>query len=106
MQQITIIGNVGQDAVIRDHNGNKYLKFTVAVNEKYKNAQGEPVEKTNWYNIIYNRSENLAQYLKAGTQVLVQGVPSYALYQTTQNKTAISLDIRASQIQLLNSKKE
>jgi single stranded DNA-binding protein len=88
MQQITLLGNIGRDAVIRDTNGRKAIGFSVAVNESYKDAQGTKVENTTWYNCTIWRdgqqSNRIADYLKAGQQVLVQGQPKPRVYQSQE----------------------
>ena len=37
MIKMTVIGNIGADAVQRETNGRKYTTFNVAVSTKYKN---------------------------------------------------------------------
>jgi single-stranded DNA-binding protein len=43
MKQLTIIGNVGFDAVIKEINGNKFLEFSVAGNDRFKKQDGTTV---------------------------------------------------------------
>ena len=49
---VRIIGNVGQDpdtGVFQ--NGNSYIRFSVAINDSYKNKDGEWVEQTVWMKV-------------------------------------------------------
>jgi single-strand DNA-binding protein len=80
MKQLTIIGNLGFDAVIKEYNGQKFIEFSVAVNERYKKADGTQVETTDWINCTY-RNLGLAPYLKKGDKILVQGKMSVNVYQ-------------------------
>ena len=109
MQQITILGNVGRDAVIRDTNGRRAIGFSVAVNESYKDAAGNKVESTNWYSCTIWRdaqqSAKIVDYLKAGQQVLVQGQPKLRTYQTKERETKAEIEIRVDKIELVGGKK-
>lgn len=111
MQQVTIIGNVGRDAVIRDTNGRRAIGFSVAVNESYKNAEGLKIESTTWYDCTLwregNQSVAIAQYLVPGQQVLVQGKPSTRVYQSKQDGAwRASLEINAKLVELVGGKRD
>lgn len=99
MQQITIIGHLGKDAIIKSTNGNELLVFNVCVSESYKNANGEDVDKSTWYSCI-SKKTGLAQYLKKGGQVMVQGELRAKTYQNDRRETLIDLSIQVSRIQL------
>lgn len=102
MEQITVIGNIGRDAEIKSHNGNQFVTFSIASNKKYKNAQGETVEQTNWYNCI-TRQVNLSQWLKRGTQVLVQGEPRNKVFKRNDGTWSVDNGVNCDKIQLLGS---
>ena len=48
MLQIEVIGNIGNDAEIKEFSGKKYVSFNVAHSEKHKDANGVNVETTTW----------------------------------------------------------
>ena len=105
MEQLTITGHVGQDAKIKDSNDGQFIVFSVAVPEKYTKANGEKVERTNWYNCTYwPKRTTIAEYLKKGTKVLIQGKPTYGTYQDKQNETQIDVGIRVNNVELLSNK--
>ena len=87
--QITVSGNVGQTPEIRDVNGTKVANFSVAVNENYKNKNGEKVETTHWFRVEAWDGSNgkglvsnvIEQYVTAGTTVFVQGMPLLEEYE-------------------------
>lgn len=110
MNQITIIGNIGQDAIIRDHNGQKSINFHVAVNRSYKDKDNVKVEKTDWFACTYwkreGQSAEISKYLLAGTQVMIQGEPSSRAYQSKKdNQWYSSLEVNVQTLQLLGAKK-
>ena len=73
MLQIEIIGNIGNDAQVKDFNGKKYIAFNVAHSEKFKNQQGVETERTTWVSVLKPGESGIVQYLKKGTPVFVRG---------------------------------
>lgn len=110
MQQITLLGNVGRDAITRETNGRRAIGFSVAVNESYKDANGNKVENTTWYDCTIWRegqqSSKVADYLKRGQQVLIQGRPSVRSYQSQKDgKWYAALEVRVDKCELVGSAK-
>lgn len=82
MQQIQIIGNLGEDCQIREFHGNKYVAFRVACTRRVHTQNGDQ-DQTTWYSCTYNNVKSgVVAYLKKGTKVYVQGVPSYVIYDS------------------------
>jgi single-strand DNA-binding protein len=105
MLNIQLIGRLGQDSIVNDVNGKKVVNFSVAHTEKYKNNQGGEVNKTTWVSCAYWTDKlNIANYLKKGTSVYVEGKPEVKTY-TDKNTGNIlpQLSMRVSSIQLLSS---
>lgn len=103
MQQLQIIGRLGQDCKIIDHQGKKFLSFTVAVDDDYKDATGQKVDRTAWYDCNMDNTA-VAQYLKKGTQVFCQGKPRVEQYTSNQDgKTYAKTKLAVSRLQLLGS---
>lgn len=103
--QLQIIGNLGFDASIKETNGKRYLKFSVAVNESYKDKEGNKVEKTEWFNCISNNT-SLSPYLKKGTLILAQGVPSFKAYSDKEGNVKGSINVNIYSIVLLGGAKK
>ncbi len=106
MLRIATIGHLGQDATVNEVNGRKVINFSVAYSEKYKNNEGVEVSKTTWLSCAYwTEKLNIANYLKKGTQIYVEGKPEAKVYQNQNNgQTLPQLHVRVSSIQLLGSK--
>lgn len=110
MQQIIILGNIGRDAVIRETNGSRAISFSVAVNESYKAANGSKIENTSWYDCTIWRegqqSGKVADYLKRGQQVLIQGKPTVRSYQSQKDgKWYAAMEIRVDKCELVGGAK-
>lgn len=73
MLVIEFCGFVGNDAEIKEFNGQKFISFNVATSERYKDAQGNTVSRTTWVSCLKPGESAVVQYLKKGTQVFVRG---------------------------------
>ena len=91
MKQITIIGNIGANAVRRvASDGKELMSFNVAVNQ----SNGTPV----WFNCIGAFREKVFQYLVKGQCVCVMGDLSARVYNN-----AIDLGVNIDRIELCGS---
>jgi len=102
MKQLTIIGNIGYDAVIKEVNGSKFMQFTVAVNERFKNSLGQPVESTDWISCT-SRHYALAQWLTKGKKVLCQGGLKINTYKDRNGDFKAGINMRVTHIEFLGA---
>lgn len=101
MIKLQVIGHLGKDALVNLANGKSVINFSVAHTEKYKNAQGQPQEKTTWVECAYWTDRTaIAPYLKKGTQVYVEGQPEVRVWEAN-GKNGASLSVRVLSVQLL-----
>ncbi len=76
LNKAVLIGNLTRDPELKAiPSGNKVCTFSLATNRTYKDAQGQRQEKTDYHNIVVwgKTAENVAQYMKKGSQILVEG---------------------------------
>lgn len=93
MQQIQLIGNLGEDCRIVDYNGSRFASFRIACTERLRRS-GDDQEITTWYTCNLNRPDaGIIPYLKKGVRVFVQGLPSYSLYDSAVHHCKM-LDVR------------
>ena len=68
--KVQLIGHLGADPEIKIFKENNQLaNMRLAVNDRYKNAKGEWVEETQWFNLV--AWSKLAQYVE---KYLVKGI--------------------------------
>lgn len=104
MIKLQIVGNLGADCIQKEVNGKNVINFNVAHTEKFKDAQGNLKEKTIWANCAYWTDRTaVAQYLKKGKQVFVDGSPEVEIYTNKDGQPAATLRVRVRDLQLLGS---
>lgn len=76
LNKAILIGNLTRDPELKAiPSGNKVCTFSMATNRTYKDASGARQEKTDYHNIVVwgKTAENVAQYMRKGSQILVEG---------------------------------
>ena len=76
VNKVILIGNLGADPEVRTiESGAKVANFSIATTERYKDKSGNPVDKTEWHNIVMWRglADVAEKWLKKGSQVFVEG---------------------------------
>ena len=101
MLKLEILGNIGNDAQVKDFNGKKYTAFNVAHSEKFKNQQGVETERTTWVSVLKPGESGLVQYLKKGTPVFVRGDLSVKAYKDNAGNWQVGVNCLAREVQLL-----
>ena len=105
MLVIEFCGYVGNDAEIKEFNGQKFISFNVATSERYKDAQGNTVSRTTWISCLKPGESAVMQYLKKGTQAFVRGDFSAKTF-TNANGVQVGINCRVKELQLLGTKQE
>jgi single-strand DNA-binding protein len=104
VNKVILIGRLGADpSVNMMPNGNKAANISVATSEKWKDAQGNPVERTEWHRVsFFNRlAEIVEQYLKKGAMVYIEGSIRYKKYTDKNGIEKNSVEIMANNLQML-----
>jgi single-strand DNA-binding protein len=102
MIKLQIVGNLGKDCITKEINGKNVINFSVAHTERYKDAQGNPKERTTWVECAYWTDRTaVAQYLKKGKMVYAEGAPEADAYMNKENQAAATLRMRVQSLQLL-----
>ncbi len=106
MLDLTVIGNLGADAEVKEANGKKFFSFTVAHTQTRKDANGMKVEKTTWISClkpIFESNMGIGPYLKKGTKVYLRGTPYARAYCTKSGELQATLNLRVDNIELLSA---
>ena len=94
MNRATLLGHAGRDPEIRElNNGGRAAVFTLATTEKWKDADGNPAEATEWHRVVvYGPAVKAVEtMLRKGTRVMVEGrIASRAFRDREGNDRAVT----------------
>ena len=108
-QELTLIGNVGGDPVMRyTQSGTPVATISVATNRRWTDKDGQRQEETTWFRVTaWNKlAETAHEYLRKGSKVLIVGTVAAEPWVDRQNNARASLEVRADTIRFLDSKEE
>ncbi|MDQ3044252.1 MAG: single-stranded DNA-binding protein [Chloroflexota bacterium] len=114
VSKVILIGNLGGDPETRyTPNGTMNVQFSIAVNRRFTNSTGQEQERTNWFRVtawgkLAESLDGLTQrgFVGKGKQMYVEGRLDAREYQDQQGVTRTSLDVNATEFQLLGSRGE
>ena len=115
-QKIIIVGNVGRDPEMRyTPSGQAVTNFSVAVNEQFTDSKGDVIKRTVWFRVTAwgKQAEICNQYIKKGSQVLVDGKMSAdpvtggpKVYTRQDGSANASFEIVANTVRFLSTRHE
>lgn len=87
INKIILLGRIGKDAEVTNHNGRTLCKFSLATTESYK-TQGGWQENPTWHNIIiWSEDEHAAHSYKKGDLVYIEGRQEHRSYEDKSGQT-------------------
>jgi single-strand DNA-binding protein len=96
---MNITGRLTGDAEISTlNNDRQVVNFSIAVNDSYRNKQGEHVELTEYFNCAYWLSPKVAPILTKGTVVELTGRVSARAWLGSDGEVRADLNFHTSQI--------
>lgn len=107
--KIIIVGHLGRDQEMRyTPQGTAVSNFSIATTERRKDRSGEMQEMTTWFKVSVwgKQAEAVSPYLLKGRQVYVEGRLRTEEYTDRDGNKRVSLEVTASDIQLLGSRGE
>jgi single-strand DNA-binding protein len=106
LNRVQLIGYLGKDPETRvTTNGRSVCSFSVAVTRRWKSAEGEPKEATEWFNIeAWGRQADICQqYFAKGNLAFLEGRLQTDRYER-DGETRYSTKVILGQIQKLDRK--
>jgi single-strand DNA-binding protein len=96
-------GRLTANAEVKAVKGDKQvINFTVAINQKWKNKQGEKKEKTTYVDCAYWRNSGIAEYLTKGAVVEISGWMEAQGYQSKSDGIKAKLTCNCDTIKLFS----
>jgi single-strand DNA-binding protein len=109
LNRVQLIGRLGKDPESRSTStGKKVTQFSLAVGDRWKSAEGETKEHTEWVNIeAWGRlGEICQQYLHKGKLVFLEGRLRTDKFDDKSGETKYFTKVVALSMQMLDRKPE
>ena len=105
---MTIVGRLTRDSVVNTlKNERKVVNFCIAVNDSFKSKQnGERRKVTSYFNCAYWIGEKVAEHLKKGTLVQVEGRVFATAFVGADETAKASLNCHVNNIKIHANSKE
>ena len=107
LNKILLIGNLGREPEMTyTEAGVAVTKFSLAVNRRYKDQEGERREETTWFNVVaFNQlAELMTTYLHKGSKVYLEGRMTSREYTDKEGNKRTAWDVVASEMEMLDTK--
>ena len=105
--RVILVGNLGRDPEMRYlPSGDPVVNFTVAVGRRRRGTDGNWVDETDWFRVnCFRRNAEVAdQYLKKGSQVLVEGQLQIRQYTGNDGVERTSVEVNCDNFTMLGSR--
>ena len=104
---MNITGRLTRDAQVRRTSQNKeVVGFSVAVNDSYRNKQGERIEQTAFFDCSYWRTPKVADFLTKGTLVELSGRVSARAWTGNDGEPRAGLNFHTTEIKFYGGGKK
>jgi single-strand DNA-binding protein len=105
VNKVILIGFLGDAPETRfTQQGKPVTKFSVAVNENWKDAQGTKQERVEWFRIVcFGRlAEVSGEYLQRGRHVYLEGRLQTRKWEDRQGEKRTTVEVVASHLRILD----
>lgn len=105
--RVQLIGNLGNAPEVKNlQNGKKVVRMSIAINESYKNTQGESKNDTYWHTIVaWGKTAEIAErFLVKGSEVAIDGKLVSRTYTTADGQKRFVTEVVANEVLLLTRK--
>ena len=104
LNKVFLLGNLGRDPEIKvTQNAKKFARFTLATTKRYRAADGETKEDTQWHSVIFwgKGAETIERLdIRKGAQLLIEGEVTYRKWDDN-GVTKYATDILGNTFQLV-----
>ncbi|MDZ7728900.1 MAG: single-stranded DNA-binding protein [Dehalococcoidia bacterium] len=105
LNKVMLIGNTGRDAEMRYlSTGTAKTDFSLAVNQRRRNASGEWEDQPEWFNVVLfgDQAERISQYITKGKQLYVEGRLQTRSWDDDQGQKHFRTEVIANTVQFLD----
>ena len=105
VNKVTLIGFLGDAPELKfSQQGKPVCTFSLAVNERWKDAAGAPRERVEWFKIVcFGRlAEVSGEYLSTGRHVYLEGRLQTRKWEDRGGEKRTAIEVVANQMQILD----
>ena len=109
VNRVTLIGNLGRDAEIRNTNGGTQVAtLRLATTDRQKSASGEWTDHTEWHSVVCfgQLAELMDRFGKKGKQLYIEGRIQTREWTDKDGQKRWSTEIIANEIRLLGGARD
>lgn len=103
--RVQLIGRLGQDPeIVNFDDGNKIAKFSLAVDDSYKDKNGNKVERTYWHNIVVRNGlvKVVENYVSKGQEIAIEGKLTNRSWEDKDGNKRYFTEIICSELLMLS----
>lgn len=107
--KVQLIGNLGADPELKDLGNNKQLlRLNLATNERFKGADGEWKDATEWHTVVVwgKQAERLSTLVRKGSGLMVEGRLAHRSYETKEGEKRYSTEVVLGDFRLIGTRAE
>ena len=107
--KVQLVGRLGKDPELKSVGaGTPMLRMSIATNERFKGADGEWKDDTQWHPVVAwgKQAERLAAQLRKGAGIVIEGRLVHKTYEAKEGGKRTSTEVILSDYQLLAPKQE
>lgn len=102
VNRVQLVGNLAADVEVKDTTSGPVATLRLAVNEKYKTREGQPMEKTHWFRVsVWREQAEAMRGQKKGAAVYVEGALNDDEWKDDQGRDRKSKIIEAESVAVI-----
>jgi len=111
LNKVMLIGNLGKDPEIRlgQQSGRKCVSFSIATSRRYRDANGEQKEETQWHNVVgWGKVADIVEQLgiRKGTSLYVEGRLATRSWTDQNGQKRYATEVNMESFQVLTPKNQ
>ncbi|MCI0724653.1 MAG: single-stranded DNA-binding protein [Acidobacteria bacterium] len=106
LNRVMVLGYLGGTPELKfTNNGKAVARFSVGVNEKWKDSEGAPQERVEWIRVVsFGRlAEICGNYLAKGRHVFLEGKLQTRTWEDREGQRRASTEVIATGLRILDS---
>ena len=108
MNTVNLIGRIGKDIELKYlPSGTAIASFAIAIDQSYKDKNGQKVDKTSWIDIVaFKGAETINQYFTKGDRIGIQGELDQQTWQDQQGNNRSKVVVKCERFFFIERKEK